>query len=295
VSSAEPQACPLISSIAAMNYRHAYHAGNFADVLKHTALVAVLLHLRKKETPFAVIDTHAGRGLYDLATGEAAKTGEARDGILKILAGAEPSGALGDYLALIRDRLPEKYPGSPLIAVKLLRPQDRLIAVEKHPEEHEALAEALYPYARANAVFGDGYRELARLLPPKERRGVVLIDPPFEAKDEFQAAVAALISAHRRFATGIYLLWYPVKARGAAERAAGELVNGGIAKLLRIELDIGRNEDTPENAMTATGLLVANPPFGFAEEMGRLAGHLRDVLGRGAGAKARVERLAGEG
>ena len=277
-----------------MNYRHAYHAGNFADVLKHAAVTAVLLHLRKKETPFAAIDTHAGRGLYDLSAGEAAKTGEVKDGILRLLARHDPPGVLGDYLALVRDLLPEQYPGSPLIAAKLLRPQDRLIAVEKHKEEHAALAAVLKPYRRAQAVLGDGYREIGKLLPPKERRGVVLIDPPFEDREEFAAAVAALIAAQKRFATGIHLLWYPAKARGEAERAGGELVNSGIKKLLRVELDIGRGQETPENAMAASGLLAVNPPYGFAEEMERVAAYLRDALGRNESAKARVERLAGE-
>lgn len=277
-----------------MNYRHAYHAGNFADVLKHAALIQVLLHLRKKETPFAVIDTHAGRGLYDLTKGEAAKTGEAKGGVLKLLAGAAPPGVLGDYIALVRAFLPERYPGSPLIAAQMLRAKDRLIAIEKHVQEHAALAETLAPYERSRVILGDGYKELPKLLPPLERRGLVLIDPPFEEAGEFETAVAGLIAAQRKFATSIYLLWYPVKARGAVELGSGEIINAGVTRLLRVELDIGRAPDTPENALSATGLLVVNPPYGFAEEMERIVPYLRDVLGRGEGASTRIERLAGE-
>ena len=163
-----------------MNYRHAFHAGNFADVLKHAALVAVLLHLRKKETPFAVIDTHGGRGLYDIASAQAARTGEAQDGILRLLDEKDLPGVLAPYCDIVRNFGTGAYPGSPLIAAKLLRLQDRLVAIEKHPEEFAALAASLKGAAKARAVEGDGYRELKRLMPPPERRGVVLIDPPFE-------------------------------------------------------------------------------------------------------------------
>jgi 23S rRNA (adenine2030-N6)-methyltransferase len=276
-----------------MNYRHAYHAGNFADVLKHAALTAVLLHLRKKETPFAVIDTHAGRGIYDLTSDESSKTGEAKDGILKILDAGEVSGVLGDYLECVGPYLPERYPGSPLIAAHMLRAKDRLIAIEKHADEFAILSTRLAPYERARVIEGDGYATLLKNLPPAERRGVVLIDPPFEDSDEFERAATTIVRAHKKFATGIYFLWYPMKAHGDAERASGELINAGIEKLLRIELDIGRAEDTSENAMTATGLLVVNPPYGFVEETERIVPYLRDALGR-RGAKARVERLAWE-
>src|SRR5258706_1086018 len=160
-----------------MNYRHGYHAGNFADVVKHVALVAILLHLRKKDTAFAVIDSHAGRGAYDLAGAEAAKTGEAQGRIARLLdlAGAMPE-ALSTYLTLVKEAVPgasaragatvENYPGSPLIAAKLLRPQDRLTAIEKHPEEFAALKAVLAPYANAAAENADGYARALKLLPP---------------------------------------------------------------------------------------------------------------------------------
>ena len=160
-----------------MNYRHSYHAGNFADVVKHMAEVAILLHLAKKDAPFAVIDSHAGRGSYDLASQEALKTGEAASGI-QALEGLSGSPLLDRYLALARES--GAYPGSPLIAARMLRPQDRLVAVEKHPEEAEALEQALAPWRKARVEEGDGYTRLAALLPPPERRGLVLIDPPLK-------------------------------------------------------------------------------------------------------------------
>jgi 23S rRNA (adenine2030-N6)-methyltransferase len=275
-----------------MNYRHAYHAGNFADVLKHAALTSVLLHLHKKPAPFAVIDTHAGRGLYDLTATEARKTAEAENGILRLALRQDLPGVLGPYVALATSFGENLYPGSPLVAAKLLRITDRLVAVEKHPEEHEALALALAGDGRVRVIAGDGYRELLKLLPPRERRGLVLIDPPYEAEDEFQSAVQTLLAAYRRFATGIYLLWYPAKERAQVIAAAGELVTGGVKRLLRVELDIGAEDAT--DRLTATGLLVVNPPYGFAAEMRDLTRFLVQSLGRGATASAAVEALAGE-
>ena len=279
-----------------MNYRHAYHAGNFADVLKHAALTALLLHLRKKEAPFAVIDTHAGRGVYDLGSPEATKTCEAEEGIARLLGTDPPSGVLRPYAEIVKTFGPGRYPGSPLIAARLLRGHDRLMAIEKHPEEHAVLAAALKPMRQAPAILSDGYRELAKLVPPHERRGLVLIDPPYEDENEFAIAAQALIAAHRRFATGIFVLWYPVKDRTAVEAAIGELLNVGIPRLLRVELDIGLAADDADDAerLSAAGLLVVNPPFGFAAEMEIAGAYLADRLKRGAMARFRVETLAGE-
>src|SRR5258708_5977154 len=201
-----------------MNYRHAFHAGNFADVVKHIALVAILLHLRRKDAAFAVIDTHAGRGLYDLSAEAAERTGEAQKGIGRILAmpqaGAAYPAVLARYIETVKAAGDGFYPGSPLIAAHLLRPQDRLVAIEKHPEEAAALAKALPPLANLRSECADGYARLNALLPPPERRGLVLIDPPFEAPDEFQQAARTLGEALPRFANGIYLLWYPPKSAG---------------------------------------------------------------------------------
>ena len=275
-----------------MNYRHAYHAGNFADVMKHTALVAVLLHLRKKQAPFAVIDTHAGRGLYDLSSTEAGKTGEARQGIASL--GDAPAGneVLQTYLDTARSFGSGTYPGSPLIAAHLLRPQDRLVAIEKHPEECEALTTALKPFHKTRAVCADGYERLAVLLPPPERRGAILIDPPFEAPDEFAQMADALGNALRRFATGIYLLWFPIKTKSDADALSGEVLARGATKLLRLQLDVGASA---EGRLTQTGLLIVNLFYGFDAQMREALSALAAPLGRGRPAQWSVEWLAGEG
>ena len=277
-----------------MNYRHAYHAGNFADALKHAALTALLLHLRKKEAPFAVIDTHAGRGLYDLTGEEAKKTRKAEEGIGRLME-AELPGTLQRYVELVKSFGPGRYPGSPLIAARLLRDGDRLVAIEKHEEEFALLGAALKSERRARTIRGDGYRELAKLLPPRERRGLILIDPPFEEEDEFETASRALIAAHRRFTTGIFVLWYPAKERKKFEATIGELLNAGLGRLLRAELDIGAIPvGADDSRLSAAGLLVVNPPFGFAAEMEMVGAELARRLAKGPAAQARVEILAGE-
>ncbi len=279
-----------------MNYRHIFHAGNFADVLKHAALVSVLLHLKKKETPFAVIDTHAGRGMYNVGGDDARKTGEAAEGVARLLALSSVPGVLGTYLEIVRSFGDNRYPGSPLIAARLLRPQDRLTAVEYQTAEYDALKTDLGGVRNARAIRGDGYEELWRLLPPPERRGVVLIDPPYEQPDEFARAAEALIAAHRRFASGIYLLWYPAKTLPLVAATAAELLNAAIRSLVRIELDIGaafvEERDGRGRPMCATGLLVINSPFGFTEAMEEVLPFLTETLAKGPGASSRIEILA---
>jgi 23S rRNA (adenine2030-N6)-methyltransferase len=244
-----------------MNYRHAYHAGNFADVVKHLAEVAILDHLAKKETPFAVIDSHAGRGSYDLASEEALKTSEAASGI-QALEGVSGSPLLDRYLGLVAEGGARIYPGSPLIAAKMLRPQDRLVAIEKHPEDAQALKKLLSFWRKARVEEADGYSRLKALLPPPERRGLVLIDPPFEAQAEFESLGQAVRDALHRFPTGVYLIWYPVKSGSAARALEGEVLMDA-RKALKIEVAIDAAEDKLARAAT----LVLNPPFGFAAEM----------------------------
>jgi 23S rRNA (adenine2030-N6)-methyltransferase len=250
-----------------MNYRHGYHAGNFADVVKHLALVAILLHLRKKATGFSVVDSHAGRGTYDLSGPEATKTGEARNGIARLrdMTGEMPE-ALASYLSLVKEDT--HYPGSPLIAAKLLRTQDRLTAIEKHPEEAAMLARALAPFPNAVTEAGDGYERAVKKLPPSTRRGLVLIDPPFEAPDEFSQAARTVREALRKFATGIYLVWYPIKSQAEAQAFTGEVLAGGAAKAMTIEASIS----APEGKLARAGLLVINPPYGFDAAMQACAG-----------------------
>lgn len=268
-----------------MNYRHSYHAGNFADVAKHLAEVAILAHLAKKDAPFAVVDSHAGRGLYDLASEEARKTGEAKAGIERIrnLSG---SALLEHYLKLAAEGGTETYPGSPLIAARMLRPQDRLIAIEKHPQEAALLKQVLAPWRKARIEEGDGYARLLAHLPPPERRGLILIDPPFEAPNEFEMAAQTVRAAVRKFATGIYLIWYPIKSVAAGNAFAGEVLASGAKKALRIEITI----DAAEGKLAQAGLLVLNPPYGFDSEMqGALA-----IVMQPLRARTKLDWLAGE-
>jgi Protein involved in catabolism of external DNA len=244
-----------------MNYRHAFHAGNFADVAKHLALVAVLAHLARKPSPFAVIDTHAGRGSYDLSAAEARRTGEAEAGIKRLASLTEGPQLLQTYLGLAQGNT---YPGSPLIAARLMRVQDRLVAVEKHPEDGAALAKLLQPYAKARVEAGDGYKRLLALLPPPERRGAVLIDPPFEAPDEFEAAARAFAAAYRRFATGVYLLWFPIKSAAEADGFCGEVLAAGPEKVLRLDIAL---KHPAEGKLAAAGLLIVNPPWQLEGEL----------------------------
>ena len=265
-------------------------------MLKHTALLAVLAHLKKKDTPFAVIDAHAGRGLYDLSSIEARKTGEAEGGIVRVLTEADLPESLAQYREVVRAFGEGRYPGSPLIAAKMLRPKDRLVAIEKHPEEFAALAASVADVKRARAIHGDFRSHLKSLLPPPERRGVVLLDPPYEAEDEFIEAARAIIDAWRRFATGVYLLWYPAKHRASVDAAAGEVLNAGISSLLRLDLDIGSQRAAGQAGrgppMSATGLLVVNPPYGFADQLSVVLDTLTTLLGR-EGANSSVRQLAG--
>lgn len=267
-----------------MNYRHGYHAGNFADVVKHIALVAIVEYLKKKDTAFTVIDSHAGRGAYDLAGTEARKTGEAGNGIatLRGLSGVLPP-ALATYLDLAAGPL---YPGSPLIAAQLLRPQDRLTAIEKHPAEFAALKDALAPFRNAVAENAEGYARLLKLLPPPSRRGLVVIDPPFEAPDEFHTLARTLIAALRKFATGIYLVWYPVKSQAEADAFTGEVLAAGVTKALAIDTAIA----APEGKLARAALLAINPPYGLDDEMRAIA----SVIAPPMAADIRIRRLAGE-
>jgi 23S rRNA (adenine2030-N6)-methyltransferase len=244
-----------------MNYRHAFHAGNFADVVKHLALIAGLAHLGRKPGGFAVVDTHGGRGAYDLAGAEAGRTGEAAEGIGRLTGITGGPAALATYLQLAGCAA---YPGSPLISAKLLRPQDRLVAIEKHPEDASVLRETLKPYAKARVEEADGYKRLAALVPPPERRGLILIDPPYEAPDEFRLAAQAVTTAYRRFATGVYLIWFPIKSAAEANAFCGEVLASGAAKVLRLD---AAKRGVADGKLAAAGLLVINPPWQFENEM----------------------------
>ena len=286
-----------------MNYRHAFHAGNFADVLKHAVLALCIEHLKLKPAPFRVIDTHAGAGRYDLASTEAARTGEWRDGIGRLVGPHAPAlpadiaRLLAPWLDVVRAGMAVtpaapaiSYPGSPLLALALLRREDRLIANELHPDDRERLIAALARDPRAKVLGIDGWQALKALLPPKERRGVVLVDPPFEENGELERLAQGLEAAAARFATGIFLLWYPVKDRAAVRAFHARLAGLGLPKLLTVELDVG----TPSVAgrLQASGLAVLNPPHRLESQLAVLLPILATRLAQGPGAHAAQAWLA---
>ncbi len=239
-----------------MNYRHAFHAGNHADVLKHVVLIAILDALARKETPFAVLDTHAGRGLYDLESEEAGRGGEAANGIARLRGLADAPAALAAYLDAVRACAPA-YPGSPVLIARRLRAGDRLAACELHPEEATALKRAMRGFANAHIHARDGYEALGALLPFPERRGLVLIDPPFEALDEFERVNQAVKRAQARMRQAVFMIWRPLKDLARVDAADAEL----SGEKLRADLAVAAPQ--PAGKLTASSVLVINPPFGL--------------------------------
>jgi 23S rRNA (adenine2030-N6)-methyltransferase len=283
----------------AMNYRHAFHAGNFADVVKHAVLCRILIHLRDKPAAFRVIDSHAGAGRYELTGPEASRTGEWRDGIERLLQAelAPPVRALlAPYLDAVAALNPGSrlvvYPGSPALAQALLRRQDRLIACEFEPQAAAALKRHLRGDARAKAIAIDGWTALAAYVPPVERRGLVLVDPPFEQPDEFSRLAQGLATAHRKWPTGSFLLWYPVKEEAEAAAFARRLTRSGIGRMLRVELIAA--PAAADGGLRGCGLIAVNPPWTLHDELQTLLPGLAQVLSRGAPNAPRLEWLAGE-
>ena len=279
-----------------MNYRHAYHAGNFADVLKHATLALVIEHLKLKPAPFRVIDSHAGTGCYDLGSSEAARTGEWLGGIGRLIGPdaaplpANVQALLEPYFRAIAacnaqdpataDRF---YPGSPRVALELMRPVDRLIANELHPEDLKALQTSLGRDRRAKILSVDGWQALKAVLPPKERRGVILIDPPFEEAGEYQRLAQGLAAAVRRFATGTYILWFPIKDDVTALHFRETLLAAHYDKLLWVELAV--RAPASDLKLSANGLVILNPPYRLDEQVQILLPFLADRLVQGPGAR----------
>ena len=281
-----------------MNYRHAYHAGGFADVIKHIVLCLVLAHLREKPAAFRVIDTHAGAGLYDLTAQEANKTGEWREGIGRLMTAsldADVHTLLAPYLNAIKSFNPgEKlvsYPGSPMLVRAFLRRQDRMIACELEPQAAKALATNLRGDARIKAIEIDGWTALGAYVPPRERRGLVLVDPPFEQPDDFAQLALGLETAHRKWATGIYLLWYPIKEPAEVATFARRLKRSGIAKILRVELVVASESD---EKLRGSGLVVVNPPWTLDKALARILPALADIFRRDGEGGIRLDWLSGE-
>jgi 23S rRNA (adenine2030-N6)-methyltransferase len=282
-----------------MNYRHAFHAGNFADVLKHIVLTRILLYLQEKPAPFRVIDTHAGGGLYELTGDEAQRSGEWKSGIARIVQARFSEKALPlvkPYLDIVRafntGAELKTYPGSPLIARALLRPQDRLTACELEPTARKQLIDALRRDSQARVVDLDGWTALTAFVPPKERRGLVLIDPPFEASNEFEQLAGGFRTAFQKWPTGSYLLWYPVKSRRAADTLAREVALAAAgarpaATCLRLEFSVAPQE--AGGPLASTGLLMVNPPWTLQGELKTILPELEKPLGQGGAGRFRLE------
>jgi 23S rRNA (adenine2030-N6)-methyltransferase len=283
-----------------MNYRHAFHAGNFADVVKHATLALLVERLRAKEAAFRVIDTHAGPGLYDLTGDEAARTGEWHNGIGRIAGRkfvAPMDGLMAPYLDAVAaandgKKTLRRYPGSPWIVRHMLRKQDRLTAVELHPDDAAALGGLFAGDWQVKAIELDGWLALGSFVPPKERRGLVLSDPPYESPDEFGRMIEAFAKAYKRWPTGIYMLWYPVKDLESVQQLRERLAATGIRRLLRAELNV-RARNTPER-FNGSGLVICNAPWRFAESLRDLLAGLAPILADGTGGGVVMDEIAGE-
>jgi 23S rRNA (adenine2030-N6)-methyltransferase len=278
-----------------MNYRHAFHAGNFADVMKHALLVRILAYLQRKETPLRVIDTHAGIGLYDLAGDEAERTGEWEEGIGRL----DPpfGGDIEDLLKPYRDVLDAvwtrygkpAYPGSPAILREMLRPQDRGVLVELHPADHATLASRYNTVSNLKVMHLDGWTALQALVPPKEKRGLVLVDPPFEQPDEYDRLARSLRAALRKWTNGVFVGWYPIKQFDVVEDMYGTIAASLDRPAQRLELLI--DDPTVPDRLNGCGLVVINPPWTLQHDAERLLPALAERLSRGGYGAFRCENI----
>ncbi|MEQ1900626.1 MAG: 23S rRNA (adenine(2030)-N(6))-methyltransferase RlmJ [Devosia sp.] len=281
-----------------MNYRHAFHAGNFADVIKHIILTRLIEYLKLKPGAFRVIDTHAGIGRYDLTSNEAKRSPEWKEGIQRLFNKGLPEKAaelIAPYIEVVRSEnrgnALTAYPGSPLLARKLFREQDRLSALELHPEDAQTLRTLFAGDVQVRATALDGWLAIGAYVPPKEKRGLVLLDPPFEEPGEFGRLVDGLARAHRKWATGIYALWYPLKDKQEINSFVTELKATRIPKMLRVELTI----DTPTNPpkLFGSGMILVNPPHTLEAELNVILPALAKLFGESRGGH-RIEWLRGE-
>lgn len=285
-----------------MNYRHHFHAGNFADVFKHALLVQLVRGLQRKEKGFLYLDTHAGRGRYDLAAAAQGDTLARRpewpEGVGRLWTRTDLAPALGEYVAQVRAfdaadvAAPRGYPGSPRLVRALARPQDRLALCEQHPDEFLALAAEFRAEPRVAVHERDGYGALRALLPPPERRALVLIDPPFEAQDEFARIVAALAEGLRRLPAGVFAVWYPLTERARVDAFFAELSRLALPPTLALELTVAGESSSLK--MKGCGLAVLNPPWQFEQTAAPLLAQLADVLAQEPGAAASARWLVPE-
>ena len=267
-----------------LSYRHAFHAGNFADVLKHSVLTLVLDYMTRKEKGFHYIDSHSGAGMYQLADEFAQKTGEYKGGIAKLINEQDLPESLQPYIDLIKEFNPNSdtsdldlYPGSPAIAKRFMRRQDSTHLFELHSTEIQHLTDFCYRWKKVFVKQSDGYQGVLGLVPPPSRRGVVLIDPPYELKEDYQKAVNTIIKAYTKFATGTYILWYPVVKRELVNEMKEAFTRSDVKNLLQLEFCL--SNDTDEYGMTGTGLFIVNPPWQLATQMEEVLPYLKEKLG----------------
>ena len=281
-----------------LSYRHAFHAGNFADVLKHSVLTLVLDYMTRKDKGFHYIDSHSGAGMYQLSEEYAQKTGEYKAGIAKLVNEQDLPESLQPYVDLIKElnlnsatNELDLYPGSPGIAKRFLRRQDSTHLFELHPTDIQHLTDFCYRWKKVFIKQSDGYQGVLGLLPPPSRRGVVLIDPPYELKEDYQKAVSTIIKGVKKFASGTYILWYPVVKRALVDEMKRSLFNSDVKNLLQVEFCL--SGDTDEYGMTGTGLFIVNPPWQLANQMNEVLPYLKDKLGN-TDSSFTVEQLIAE-
>ncbi len=264
-----------------LSYRHAFHAGNFADVLKHSVLTLVLEYMTRKDKAFSYIDSHSGAGMYQLADEYAQKTGEYKDGIAKLINRNDLPTALSPYIDLIKQLNNENsldvYPGSPGIAKQFMRRQDNSHLFELHPSDILHLTDFCQRWKKSFVKQSDGYQGVLGLLPPPSRRSVVLIDPPYELKEDYSKAVNTIIKAYKKFATGTYILWYPVVQRELVNNMEKAFTASNVKNLLKVELCL--SNDTQEYGMTGSGLFIVNPPWQLTKQMNEALPYLINKLG----------------
>lgn len=278
-----------------MNYRHIYHAGNFADVAKHIGLQFCLDALKRKETPFFALDTHAGRGYYDLQAPEAQKSGEAERGVQRLVQLCIGDPELAAYLAAIRarrgKRLP-RYPGSPALIAAALRPQDRAVFAELMPAEARTVMREVASLGRIRTEIEDGYAVLNALLPPEERRGLVLIDPPYESLDELKTMLQRFADAYRRWPGGTFLIWYPIRSAEQRRLVHARFEALHIPKMLHADLAI--HPDDSSVGLAGSGLVIVNPPYGADDYLARAYAAVHKGLAKAGAGYVQIGRLTPE-
>lgn len=279
-----------------LSYRHAFHAGNFADVLKHLILIEILEYLKKKETPFCYIDTHAGAGKYHLTGGYASQNREFENGIGKLWQRDDLPECVAAYVNLVKkfnnNTQLTRYPGSPCIAKKLLRPNDRLLLYELHSTDYHLLAATAGKDRRIQLFHADGFNGCLKVLPPNERRGLILIDPSYEIKSDYRQVPEILVKMHQRFATGIYAVWYPVIDRSRNQQLEKAILSSAVKNAQLFELSV--YGDTGGHGMTSSGLIVVNPPWTLVAKMQATLPWLADKLGNAGEGCYRIESLTAE-